>query len=155
MKVRLVAIGERMPGWVEEGFAEYARRLAGEIRLELVEVAAGKRTKASDLARIREAEGERMLAVLRDDDRVVALDVRGKAHTTESMAAELQRSLPEGRDIALLVGGPEGLADCALARARERWSLSALTLPHPLVRIVVAEQVYRCWTLLRGHPYHR
>jgi len=155
MKVRLVAIGERMPGWVEEGFAEYAKRLSGEIRLELVEVAAGKRTKTSDLARIREAEGERMLAVLRPDDRVVALDVRGKSLTTEAMAGELRRSLPEGHDIALLVGGPEGLADCALARARERWSLSALTLPHPLVRIVIAEQVYRCWSLLRGHPYHR
>lgn len=155
MKVRLVAIGERMPGWVEEGFAEYTKRLSGEIRLELVEVTAGKRTKTSDLVRIREAEGERMLAALRPDDRVVALDLRGKSHTTESMAEELRRTLPEGRDIALLVGGPEGLADCALARARERWSLSALTLPHPLVRIVVAEQVYRCWSLLRGHPYHR
>lgn len=155
MKVRLVAIGERMPGWVEEGFAEYAKRLSGEIRLELVEVAAGKRTKTSDLVRIREAEGERMLAVLRPDDRVVALDVRGKSLTTEAMAGELRRSLPEGHDIALLVGGPEGLAECALARARERWSLSALTLPHPLVRIVIAEQVYRCWSLLRGHPYHR
>lgn len=155
MKVRLIAVGERMPDWVSTGFGEYAKRLSGEIRLELVEVSAGKRSKSSDLVRIKEAEGERMLAALQKDDRVVALDVRGKLHSTESLAAELQRSLPEGHDIALLVGGPEGLADCALARAKERWSLSALTLPHPLVRIVVAEQVYRCWSLLRGHPYHR
>lgn len=155
MKVRLVAVGERMPGWVEEGFAEYAKRLSDDIRLELVEIPAGKRTKSSDLIRVKELEGERMLAALKHDDRVVALDVRGKAHTTESMAEDLRRALPEGRDIALLVGGPEGLADCALARAKERWSLSALTLPHPLVRIVIAEQVYRCWSLLRGHPYHR
>ena len=155
MKVRLVAIGERMPAWVEAGFAEYARRLVGEIRLELVEIAAGRRGKGADLARLREAEGERMVAALQRDDRVVALDVGGRALDTPALAAELARTLPEGRDIALLVGGPEGLADCALARARERWSLSALTLPHPLVRIVVAEQVYRGWSLLRGHPYHR
>lgn len=155
MKVRLIAIGERMPDWVDTGVAEYAKRLSGEIRLEIIEVAAGKRGKNSDLVRIREAEGERMIAALRPDDRVVALDLRGKMQSTESLAAELQRTLPEGRDVALLVGGPEGLADCALARAKERWSLSALTLPHPLVRIVVAEQVYRCWSLLRGHPYHR
>jgi 23S rRNA (pseudouridine1915-N3)-methyltransferase len=155
VKVRLIAIGERMPDWVDTGVAEYAKRLSGEIRLEIIEVAAGKRGKNSDLVRIREAEGERMIAALRPDDRVVALDLRGKMQSTESLAAELQRTLPEGRDVALLVGGPEGLADCALARAKERWSLSALTLPHPLVRIVVAEQVYRCWSLLRGHPYHR
>lgn len=155
MKVRLVAVGDRMPDWVTTGYEEYAKRLSGEIRLELVEITAGKRTKSSDLDRLKEAEGERMLAALRDDDRVVALDVRGKAVSTEAMAEELRRTLPEGRNIALLVGGPEGLADCVLARARERWSLSALTLPHPLVRIVIAEQVYRCWSLLRGHPYHR
>jgi len=155
MKVRLVAVGERMPEWVQAGVAEYAKRLHDDIRLDIVEIAAGKRTKNSDLVRIREAEGERMLAALRPDDRVVALDVRGKALSTEMLADELRRTLPEGRDIALLVGGPEGLAECALARARERWSLSALTLPHPLVRILVAEQVYRGWSLLRGHPYHR
>lgn len=155
MKVRLVAVGERMPAWVETGYAEYAKRLTGEIRLELVEIPALKRTKSSDLVRIREQEGERMVAALAHDDRVVALEVGGKALSTEALSAELARTLPEGRDIALLVGGPEGLAQCALARARERWSLSALTLPHPLVRVLVAEQVYRGWSLLRGHPYHR
>jgi 23S rRNA (pseudouridine1915-N3)-methyltransferase len=155
MKVRLLAVGERMPGWVDSGYAEFAKRLSGEIRLELVEIPALKRGRGADLARLREQEGERMLAALARDDRVIALDVGGKAHSTETLARELERALPEGRNIALLVGGPEGLADCCLARAGERWSLSALTLPHPLVRILVAEQVYRCWSLLRGHPYHR
>lgn len=155
MKVRLVAVGERMPAWVETGFTEYARRLNDDVRLELVEVPAIKRTKSSDLIRIRETEGERMIAALHPDDRVIAMDVRGKALSTEAMAGELRRTLPEGRNIALLVGGPEGLAECALARAGERWSLSSLTLPHPLVRVLIAEQVYRCWSLLRGHPYHR
>lgn len=155
MKVRLIAVGERMPAWVETAVGEYAKRLTGEIRLDVVEITAGKRTKSSDLVRIREQEGERMLHALAGDDRVIALEVGGKALSTEAMAAEFNRSLPQGHDIALLVGGPEGLAQCALARARERWSLSALTLPHPLVRVLVAEQVYRCWSLLRGHPYHR
>ncbi|MFZ5724630.1 MAG: 23S rRNA (pseudouridine(1915)-N(3))-methyltransferase RlmH [Pseudomonadota bacterium] len=155
MKVRLIAVGERMPAWVETAVSEYAKRLSGEIRLDVVEIPAGKRSKSSDLERIREQEGERMLAALHTDDRVIALDVGGKSLSTPAMAAELAKTLPEGRDVALLVGGPEGLAHCALARARERWSLSALTLPHPLVRVLVAEQVYRCWSLLRGHPYHR
>lgn len=155
MKVRLIAVGDRMPAWVETGVAEYAKRLTGDIRLDVVEIAAGKRTKSSDLERIREQEGERMVAALARDDRVIALEVGGKALSTAAMAAELAKTLPEGRDIALLVGGPEGLAECALAKARERWSLSALTLPHPLVRVLVAEQIYRCWSLLRGHPYHR
>ncbi|MFZ5756314.1 MAG: 23S rRNA (pseudouridine(1915)-N(3))-methyltransferase RlmH [Pseudomonadota bacterium] len=155
MKVRLIAVGERMPDWVDTACQEYARRLTGEIRLDVVEIPAGKRTKSSDLERIREQEGERMLAALAPGDRVIALEVGGKALSTEAMAAELAKTLPEGRNVSLLVGGPEGLAQCALAKARERWSLSALTLPHPLVRVLVAEQVYRCWSLLRGHPYHR
>ncbi len=155
MKVRLIAVGDRMPAWVDTAVSEYSKRLTGEIRLDVVEIAAGKRSKSSDLNRIREQEGERMLAALAQDDRVIALDVGGKALATEAMAAEFNRSLPQGHNIALLVGGPEGLAQCALARAKERWSLSALTLPHPLVRVLVAEQVYRCWSLLRGHPYHR
>lgn len=155
MKVRLVAVGERMPAWVDTGFHEYAKRLHDDIRLELIEIPALKRSKSSDLDRIREQEGERMIAALAADDRVIALEVGGKMLGTDAMAAELAKTLPEGRNIALLVGGPEGLAQCALARARERWSLSALTLPHPLVRVLVAEQVYRCWSLLRGHPYHR
>lgn len=155
MKIRLIAVGERMPDWVDAGFAEYAKRLVDDIRLELVEIPARKRGKTGDLDRVREQEGEHMLTALRQDDRVIALDVGGKIHSTATLADTLRRALPEGRDMALLVGGPEGLAHCALARASERWSLSALTLPHPLVRIVVAEQVYRCWSLLRGHPYHR
>lgn len=155
MRVRLIAVGERMPAWVEAGYDEYARRLTDDIRLELVEVPALKRGKGSDLARIREQEGERMLAALKPRDRVIALDVRGRAHSTGSMAEALRRALPEGSDLALMIGGPEGLADAVLARAAEQWSLSALTLPHPLVRVLVAEQVYRCWTLLHGHPYHR
>lgn len=155
MRLRLLAVGTRMPAWVDEGFNDYAKRLSGDISLELVEIAAGKRLKATDLARVKEQEGEALLAALRPQERVVALDVLGRTLATEDLAATLRDWQVDGRPAALLVGGPEGLSRAVLDRADEKWSLSRLTLPHPLVRIVVAEQLYRAWSLLRGHPYHR
>lgn len=155
MRIRLLAVGTRMPGWVEDGFADYAKRLSGDISLELVEITAGKRLKATDLARVKEQEGEALLAALRPQERVIALDVLGRQLATEDLAATLKDWQVDGRPAALLVGGPEGLSRAVLDRADEKWSLSRLTLPHPLVRIVVAEQVYRAWSLLKGHPYHR
>lgn len=155
MRIRLLAVGTRMPGWVDEGFADYAKRLSGDISLELVEITAGKRLKATDLARVKEQEGEALLSALRPQERVVALDVLGRPLATEDLAATLKDWQVDGRPAALLVGGPEGLAKAVLDRADDKWSLSRLTLPHPLVRIVVAEQVYRAWSVLKGHPYHR
>ena len=144
-----------MPDWVEEGFGDYAKRLSGDISLELVEITAGKRLKSTDLARVKEEEGEALLAALRPQERVIVLDVLGKTLSTEDMAARLKDWQVDGRPAALLVGGPEGLSQAVLARADEKWSLSRLTLPHPLVRVVIAEQLYRSWSLLKGHPYHR
>lgn len=155
MKLRLLAVGTRMPGWVEEGFGDYAKRLSGDISLELVEISAGRRLKATDLARLKEEEGEALLAALRPQERVIVLDVLGKTLSTEDMAARLKDWQVDGRPAALLVGGPEGLSRSVLDRADEKWSLSRLTLPHPLVRVVIAEQLYRAWSLLKGHPYHR
>jgi len=155
VKIRLISVGTKMPAWVDEGYGDYAKRLSAEITLELVEIAAGKRGKNADLARITDKEGEAMLAAIPAGDRVVALDVQGRSFSTEALAATLEDWLPAGRNTSLLIGGPEGLAPAALARADERWSLSALTLPHPLVRVLLAEQLYRAWTLLKGHPYHR
>lgn len=155
MRLRLLAVGTRMPPWVDEGFAEYAKRLSGDISLELVEITAGKRSKGADLARLKEQEGEALLAALRPQERVIALDVLGRTLSTDDLADTLKAWQVDGRPAALLVGGPEGLSRAALARADEKWSLSRLTLPHPLVRIVVAEQLYRAWSLLKGHPYHR
>lgn len=155
MRIRLLAVGTRMPAWVDEGFADYAKRLSGDMSLELVEITAGKRLKATDLARVKEQEGEALLAALRPQERVIALDVLGRTLSTDDLADTLRDWQVDGRPAALLVGGPEGLSRAVLERADEKWSLSRLTLPHPLVRIVVAEQLYRAWTLLRGHPYHR
>ncbi len=155
MIVHLLAVGTRMPQWVEQGFREYASRLPPECALKLVEVAAGRRTKGADLARIRRAEGERMLALMPTGARAVALEVNGRSFSTEALSQQLAQWLQDGRDVALLVGGPEGLDDACRQRADTTWSLSPLTLPHPLVRVVLAEQLYRAWSLLKGHPYHR
>lgn len=154
MKIRLLSIGTGMPAWVDEGYRHYARRLRGGIRLELVELPAGHRTKGADLQRLKEAEGDALLKAAAGSH-LVALDRRGRAWSTRQLAAEMRGWMQGGRDVSLLVGGPEGLSDACLDAAAQRWSLSALTMPHPLVRVVVAEQVYRAWTVNEGHPYHR
>lgn len=155
MKIRLIAVGTRMPDWVITGYHEFSKRLNDDVRLELVEIAAGKRGKSVDIARLTEKEGEAQLAAVANNDRVIALEVHGKPWSTEDLSQKLRQWLAEGRNISLLVGGPEGLSADASARADEQWSLSPLTLPHPLVRVLLAEQIYRAWTLLKGHPYHR
>ncbi|WP_303909430.1 23S rRNA (pseudouridine(1915)-N(3))-methyltransferase RlmH [Thiohalomonas denitrificans] len=155
MRIHLIATGTRMPGWVEEGFREYARRLPAECALQLTEIPLGKRTKNADIDRLRRQEGERMAAAIPKGALTVALEVTGRPWSTEQLSERLAQWLAEGRDMALLVGGPEGLDPEVSRRAEQQWSLSPLTLPHPLVRVVVAEQLYRAWTLLKGHPYHR
>lgn len=155
MKIKLIAVGTRMPDWVSTGYHEFSKRLNDDVRLELVEIAAGKRGKSVDIARLTEKEGEAQLAAVANNDRVIALEVHGKPWSTEDLSQKLRQWLAEGRNISLLVGGPEGLSADVSARADEQWSLSPLTLPHPLVRVLLAEQIYRAWTLLKGHPYHR
>jgi len=144
-----------MPSWVQQGYDEYAKRLPRECELVLKEIAPGKRGKNADLARIVRDEGERMLAAIPPSAHVVTLDILGKAWTTEQLAEAMRRWLAGGQAVALLVGGPEGLAEAARQRAQESWSLSKLTFPHPLVRIIVAEQIYRAHSLINNHPYHR
>ena len=155
MKARLISIGERMPAWVADGFAEYRKRLSRDLPLELVELPSGMRGKGRDPLRAIADEGAATLAVLPKDAHVVVLDGRGKPWSSEQLAEELARWRMGGRDLAVLIGGPDGHAPEVLARADQRWSLGPLTLPHMLVRLVVAEQLYRAASLLAGHPYHR
>jgi len=155
MLIHLLAVGSRMPGWVQEGFNEYAKRMPSESKIKLVEIAAGKRGKNSDIKRLTQQEGEKMLAAIPKNAKVIALDVLGKALSTQELAQELKAWQGSGQDIAILIGGPEGLAEDCLKKAQQKISLSKLTLPHPLVRVVLAEQLYRATTILKSHPYHK
>jgi 23S rRNA (pseudouridine1915-N3)-methyltransferase len=155
MQIHIIAIGDRMPGWVEAGYTEYARRMPRECRLVLHEIRANRRTKGADLHRLIEQEGARQWDAIPAGAWVVALDRTGKTLDTENLANELKKRLAAGGDVALLVGGPEGLAPDCLERAHDRWALSPMTLAHPVVRVVLAEQLYRAWSIVRNLPYHR
>jgi 23S rRNA (pseudouridine1915-N3)-methyltransferase len=155
MKARLVAVGERAPSWVAEGFAEYRKRLSHWLPLELVEVEPGLRGKGRDPARAMQDEGARVLAALPKNAHVVVLDGRGRAYSSGQLAQRMEHWRGQGRDLALLVGGPEGHPPEVLACADEQWSLGPLTLPHMLVRLLLAEQLYRAAAMLANHPYHR
>ena len=155
MKARLIAVGERAPAWVAQGFTEYQKRLSHWLPLDLVEIEPGLRGKGRDAARATSDEGARVLAALPKGAHVVALDIPGRQWTSEQLAQRLEYWRAQGRDIAFLVGGPEGHAAEVSARADEAWSLGPLTLPHMLVRLLVAEQLYRAAAMLANHPYHR
>lgn len=155
MRLKVVAVGARLPEWQQQGFREYARRLPRELRPQLVEIPAAKRGKSTPTAQAIGKESERMLAALGRDDYVVALDRPGTQLDTESLAGVLQGWLGSGRDVAMLIGGADGLSEDCRARADLSWSLSALTFPHGMVRVMVAEQLYRAWSIVSNHPYHR
>lgn len=155
MKATLIAVGERAPDWVASGFSEYQKRLSHWLPLGLMEISPGLRGKGRDAVRATSDEGTRVLAALPKQAHVVCLDGRGKAWTSEQLAQRLEAWRQGGRDLAFLIGGPEGHAPEVLAAAHEQWSLGPLTLPHMLVRLVLAEQLYRASSLLANHPYHR
>lgn len=144
-----------MPQWVTAGVEEYQKRLPKEWRFTIKEIGLGQRSKAQDTNRAIEAEADELLKTIHSDDFVVALEVEGRHWSTETLAAHVANWQMEGKNIAILIGGPNGLSPRCLARANQRWSLSALTLPHPLVRILLVEQLYRAWTINNRHPYHK
>lgn len=155
MRLRLICVGQKMPDWVSQGYTDYARRMPPELPLELVEIPMAHRGKNPDIARLMQKESDAILAAAGARDRVVALEVGGRPWSTEKLASQLENWQQDGRDVSFLVGGPDGLAEACRQRADQLWSLSPLTLPHPLVRILLAEQLYRAWSITRNHPYHR
>lgn len=155
MRIRVIVVGTRMPAWVNQGIEEYTRRLPREFKLEWCETPLARRGKDAAAQHWCAVEGERILQAVAPGERVIALAVEGKRLSTEQLAQNLSAWQLSGDDYSLVIGGPDGLSPACLARAEQRWSLSDLTLPHPLVRVLLAEQLYRAWTITVNHPYHR
>ena len=155
MKLRVVAIGQRQPAWADAAWAEYAKRFAPEMRLELKALKAEPRQAGRTAAQCMAAEAGRIEAAIPKGARRVVLDERGVRLSTTQLAERLRHWRDDGRDAALLIGGPDGLDPALKAGADEALRLSDLTLPHALVRVLLAEALYRAWSLLEGHPYHR
>lgn len=155
MKTTLFSVGTKMPRWVQDGFHVYEKRIVRELGFASVEIPLTKRSKTQSIEQCVEKEATLLLSKIESSDYVIAFEVTGKSLDTPALAHRIQQFKNDGRNPSFIIGGPDGLADSVLQRANEHWSLSALTLPHPLVRILVAEQLYRAITLLAGHPYHR
>lgn len=155
MYIQIISISNKVPGWVEQGFLEYAKRFPKELKLKLIEIPPIRRTKNTDILRIKKLEGEMLLSHCDPLALTVALDVTGKTWSTEQLADRLQKWMDDAISLNLLIGGADGLSAECLRKSPLTWSLSPLTFPHALVRILVAEQLYRAWTILTHHPYHR
>lgn len=155
MQLLVVAVGQRMPAWVQQGWQEYARRFPRGLSLDLREIPLARRSRNSAVEKLRAAEGEALLAAVPPGYRVVALDERGQAWSTRELAERLEGWMREESGVAFLVGGPDGLDGKCRHGASDQWSLSRLTLPHAMVRPLLAEQLYRAWTVIQNHPYHR
>jgi 23S rRNA (pseudouridine1915-N3)-methyltransferase len=154
MKLRIIAVGHKMPGWVADGYAEYAKRMPREATIELIEIKPDKRAAGKGGEQVREAEAARILESV-GRDYLVALDEHGQSPTTLKLAEKFKGWLANGRDVALVIGGADGLHASVKERADWTWSLSPLTLPHGMVRVMLAEQLYRAWSVINNHPYHR
>jgi len=155
MHIRLLAVGDRQPSWVDEAYRRYAERLPREWQFRLDTVATVRRSKNNKSQQARESEGEKILGKLGADEHVVLLDERGKQLKSNALAATLADWQAGGRDLCFIIGGPDGVSDACRQRANFTWSLSELTLPHGLARVLVVESLYRAWSLQAGHPYHR
>jgi 23S rRNA (pseudouridine1915-N3)-methyltransferase len=155
MKLHIIAVGHKMPGWIAQGFDEYAKRMPPELRIELREIKPEQRSPGRSADSVMAAERTRMEAALPKGARIVALDEHGRDWTTVQLADALPRWQQDGRDVAFLIGGADGLDPAIKSRADLMLRLSSLTLPHAMVRVLLAEQLYRAWSITQNHPYHR
>lgn len=155
MQLTVAAIGQRMPDWVQTAWQEYARRFGRGLSLQLKEIPLARRGKNADIESLRQAEGDALMAAVPAGHRVIALDERGRQWSTAELALQLENWMREEHGVCFLIGGPDGLPARCRENAQNVWSLGRLTLPHPLVRTILAEQLYRAWTITQNHPYHR
>ena len=155
MKLRIVSVGHKMPDWITAGFNEYTKRMPREAQISLLEIKPEPRTTGKNTAQIMEAEAQRILAALPQNCLRIVLDERGIQSTTRQLAAQMQDWMREGCDVAFIIGGADGLHDSVKQAAQQLLALSALTLPHAFVRVLLAEQLYRAYSLMHNHPYHR
>ena len=155
MHIMVAAVGQRMPRWVTEAWTEYTRRMPHTLGLSLREIPLAKRAKNADTRRLKSTESEALYSAMPPRANIIALDVKGQSWSTEKLAENLQNWMADGRDVGLMIGGPDGISNNVMQKADTRWSLGPLTMPHPLVRVVLAEQLYRAWTITQNHPYHR
>lgn len=155
MHIHLIAVGQKMPVWVEQACNEYIKRLPRELQFDTIEVPIIRRGKKPDIQRIVRDESRKVMASVPPGCLTIALDVAGKKISTEMLAQNLDNWMQQGQDIAILIGGPDGLSDEMLKQVDRSLSLSEMTFPHPLVRIIIIEQLYRAWSIISNHPYHR
>lgn len=155
MQINIAAVGTRLDPWIYQAFDTYRSRLPRHLKLDLTEIPAARRTGASSRRDAVTAEGERLLRQVRPGDFALVLDERGRQWSSTELAAQLKNWLERHPQVVVLVGGPDGLSEACCKRADRVWSLSRLTFPHGLVRVLLAEQIYRAWSILGGHPYHR
>jgi 23S rRNA (pseudouridine1915-N3)-methyltransferase len=153
--IRLIAVGDRQPTWVDDAFENYAARFPREWKFRLDRIATARRSKNNKSQTAMDAECEQILSRIKANEQVVLLDERGKQMTSKTLASSLSDWQADGRDLCFVIGGPDGVADACRQRADTVWSLSDLTLPHGLARVLFSEQMYRAWSLQNGHPYHR
>jgi len=155
MIIHILAVGTKMPGWVTQGVDEYLRRMPSECQVKIIELPLGQRVKSKNIKQAMLQEEKSILAAIPNNTLVIAMEVKAKIWSTELLSEKMQDWMQSGKDVALLVGGPDGMTQACINKAVDKWSLSNLTLPHPLVRIVLAEQLYRGLMVIKNHPYHK
>ncbi|MCK5667609.1 MAG: 23S rRNA (pseudouridine(1915)-N(3))-methyltransferase RlmH [Gammaproteobacteria bacterium] len=155
MRIHLIAVGKKMPEWVNSGFSEFSKRMPPELQINLVEITPSVRNKTTPIEKNIKEEGKRIQSAIPSNSRLIVLDEKGKKFSSIELSKKMEEWFPQGQDIAIVIGGADGIDDRIKQQADETWSLSSFTLPHALVRVVVAEQLYRAWSILKGHPYHR
>lgn len=155
MIIHFITVGQKMPKWVQEGYAEYAKRLPKSCALNLIELPMAQRGKSGSADKYKAEEAKKIMAAIPKGAQLIVLDEHGQQVTTKGLADKLEDWLGSGQDVALVVGGPDGLEQSLIQQATWKWGLSKLTMPHPMVRILVAEQIYRAYSVINNHPYHR